>query len=101
MREHSCTIRILPIMKRQYCPLVLSLFMIFSAASSRAGIFDKLENIVTNSTASGTNSSKASAALNGLSQDQLVGGLKQALSNGLQHAVGSLGHQDGFLTNLN
>jgi hypothetical protein len=84
----------------------MSLFMILSTASSRAGIFDKLDNLVTNyvatnSITSRTNSSTASAALNGLSQDQLVGGLKQALSNGLQHAVGSLGRPDGFLTNLN
>ena len=30
-----------------------------------------------------------------------MGGLKEALSNGLQHAVGQLGHSGGFLTNLN
>jgi len=75
--------------------------LIFSIAASRAGILDKLGSFVTNNTTAGTNSSTAGAALNGLSQDQLVGGLKQALSNGLQHAVGQLGHQDGFLTNLN
>ena len=65
--------------------------------SSRAGILDQLGGMVTNSTAS----SGGPSALNALSQDQLVGGLKQALSNGLQHAVGQLGHDGGFLTNLN
>src|SRR5205814_497153 len=74
--------------------------------SSRAGFLDKLgslvTNVVTNATSvSTTNSASASAALNGLSSDQLVGGVKQALSNGLQHAVSQLGHEGGFLTNLN
>jgi len=36
-----------------------------------------------------------------LSQDQLVRGLKEALGNGLDHAVASLGREQGFLTNLN
>ena len=88
-------------MKRHCCHLALLFAVTFFAFSSRGGIFDKLEGIVTNTVASTTNSSASSAALNGLSQDQLVGGLKQALSNGLQHAVGQLGHSGGFLTNLN
>jgi len=36
-----------------------------------------------------------------LSQDQMVQGLQAALSKGLEHAVASLGHDGGFLTNLN
>jgi hypothetical protein len=36
-----------------------------------------------------------------LPQDQLVAGLKDALGKGLQQAVASLGHDGGFLTNLN
>jgi len=71
------------------------------AFSSRAGFLDKIGNLVTNATATtNAGSSTASPALNALSQDQLVGGLKEALSNGLEHAVGQLGHQGGFLTNL-
>jgi len=35
-----------------------------------------------------------------LSQDQMVGGLKEALGKGVEHAVGSLGKQDGFLKDL-
>lgn len=65
--------------------------------SSHAGLLDTLGGMVTNS----SSGSSASSALNALSQDQLVGGLKQALSNGLQHAIGQLGHDGGFLTNLN
>jgi hypothetical protein len=71
------------------------------AFSGRAGFLDKIGNLVTNATATtNAGSSTASPALNALSQDQLVGGLKEALSNGLEHAVGQLGHQGGFLTNL-
>ena len=45
-----------------------------------------------------------SQALNtwaGLSQDQMVQGLKDALAKGLQEAIAGLGHDGGFLTNLN
>lgn len=75
--------------------------VLLSCASSRAGIFDKLEKIVTNTTSqiTTTNSGTNSTALNALSQDQLVGGVKAALSNGLQYAVGQLGHTNGFLSN--
>lgn len=45
--------------------------------------------------------SARSSGLPGLSQDQLVQGLKEALSKGVQSAIGNLGHDGGFLTNLN
>jgi hypothetical protein len=81
--------------------LVTSLFAVLLSCSSHAGLLDTLGSYVkTTNNASGTAAS-GSAALNALSQDQLVGGLKQALSNGLQHAIGQLGHDGGFLTNLN
>ncbi|HEV2691875.1 MAG TPA: DUF4197 domain-containing protein [Verrucomicrobiae bacterium] len=48
----------------------------------------------TNSAATGT------AALAALSDTQVVGGLKDALGNGLQHAIANLGHDGGFLTNV-
>src|SRR5436309_1434021 len=104
MREQSSA-KISSTMKRICRRFAFGLAFLLSIASSRAGLLDKLEGAVTNYVATnsvtGTNRSSASTALNGLSQDQLVGGLKQALSNGLQHAVGQLGHADGFLTNLN
>lgn len=92
-------------MKRLCRHFAILIALILSCVSSRAGFFDKLgsmvTNVVTNATSiSTTNSGTASTALNGLSSDQLVGGVKQALSNGLQHAVGQLGHDGGFLTNL-
>jgi hypothetical protein len=44
---------------------------------------------------------QAQTTLAGLSQDQMVQGLKDALAKGLQEAVAGLGHDGGFLTNLN
>ena len=82
--------------------VIILLFALSSTVACRAGLFDQLNSYVSNSApASASGSGNASAALNALSSDQLVGGLKQALSNGVQHAVGQLGHDGGFLTNLN
>ena len=44
---------------------------------------------------------EAQTTLAGLSQDQAVQGLKGALAKGLQGAIANLGHDGGFLTNLN
>jgi hypothetical protein len=44
---------------------------------------------------------QAQTTLSGLSQDQVVQGLKDALAKGLQEAIAGLGHDNGFLTNLN
>lgn len=40
------------------------------------------------------------AALGALSQEQVISGLKEALAKGTQHAVASLGKEDGFLKDL-
>lgn len=62
-----------------------------------AGFLDKLFG-----RAGSTNQSAVGAAsLSSLSQDQVVLGLKEALTNGVQRAVAQLGHDGGFLTNLN
>jgi hypothetical protein len=52
---------------------------------------DKAEGVV----------SQATTTLAGLSQDQMVQGLKDALAKGLQQAIARLGHDGGFLTNMN
>lgn len=44
--------------------------------------------------------SATTTGLAALSQSQVAGGLKDALGNGLQHAVAQLGRNGGFLTNL-
>jgi hypothetical protein len=75
-------------MKKILLPLVIAV----SICSARAGWLDALGL---------GKSSTNSPALSALSQDQMVGGLKDALGKGLQNAIASLGHDGGFLTNLN
>jgi hypothetical protein len=73
---------------------LLSLVIAVSIGSTRAGWLDALGLTKTSTNA------PADASLSALSQDQMVGGLKDALANGLQHAIVNLGHDGGFLTNL-
>src|SRR5262249_15891895 len=83
-------------MKSHLAPTLVSLVMIWLASQNavQGGLFDILGfgNKSTNDTA---------LALSGLTQNQVVQGLKEALSKGVQQAVNSLGHDGGFLTNLN
>ena len=74
--------------------ILLLIVLAFGSFYTHAGLLDAL-----GLTKSSTNST-ASAAVSGLSDDQVVGGLKDALGNGLQHAIATLGHDGGFLTNL-
>lgn len=70
--------------------------LFLSLAVSHAGLLNQLESLVT------TNHASLSASnLSSLSQDQMIQGLKEALGKGVQTAVANLGHDDGFLTNLN
>jgi hypothetical protein len=45
--------------------------------------------------------SLGSTAVSSLSQEQVIRGLKEALGKGVERAVSQLGHEGGFLTNLN
>ncbi len=74
--------------------LTLALLAI-SIAASRADLLDFLKSKPDTQTSAG------SSALGGLSTDQMTGGLKEALSKGVQRAISSLGHDGGFLTNMN
>ena len=65
-------------------------------AVSRAGLLDQLQALATTN-----HPSLATSNLASLSQDQMILGLKEALGKGVQTAVANLGHNDGFLTNLN
>jgi hypothetical protein len=57
----------------------------------RADLLDSAKQLASSSTAQ-----SAAAAL---PQDQVVQGLKEALSKGVQNAIAQLGHDGGFLTN--
>ena len=82
-------------MKTNLSSFLIVLALAATVGVARAGWLDALGLGKTS-----TNSA-ASPALAALSQDQMVGGLKDALGNGLQHAIAQLGHDGGFLTNLN
>jgi hypothetical protein len=76
--------------------LTLTILVSVSLMSARAGLLDML--------GLGKQATNGTAAVPGglassLSQDQMVQGLKEALGKGVQHAVSSLGHDGGFLTN--
>jgi Protein of unknown function (DUF4197) len=52
-------------------------------------------------TSKSTNPPAAGGIGGALTQDQMVGGLKEALAKGVQHAITNLGTPDGFLNDLN
>jgi hypothetical protein len=80
-------------MKRISQSLLVLNVIVLSTAAARAGFFDQLQSVI-------ATSNSPVASVSGLTQDQMAGGLKQALGKGVEHAVSSLGHDGGFLTNL-
>jgi hypothetical protein len=71
--------------------------LLISLSATHAGLLDALGfgKKATNETATASPTLASS-----LSQDQIIEGLKEALGKGVQAAVGRLGHEGGFLTNL-
>jgi hypothetical protein len=71
--------------------------LLLAAQGARADLLDLL-----GLGKSKTTNSPAAAGIGGvLTQDQMVGGLKEALGKGVQQAVASLGKTDGFLKDAN
>lgn len=91
-------------MKNSTLPLFLRLCLaaqLWLAASLPASAASFLEKLgLTTRTNQSTNRG-ASALAGALTQDQVALGLKEALGNGVQHAVKQLGRDGGFLNNLN
>jgi hypothetical protein len=73
----------------------LAAFMTCSASSIAVGA-DLLDSLGLGKKAL-TNQSALTA---NLSQEQMIGGLKEALGKGVEQAITRLGHEGGFLTNL-
>ena len=67
--------------------VLLSCILLISSSLPAADFLDKL----------GLGNRAGSAGRAALSQDQLISGLKEALTKGVQHAVTNLGRTDGFL----
>lgn len=84
-------------MKPQFAKRALSaLVALFVLQSTgRAGVLDFL-----GLGSKGKDNAAMPAAVSALSQDQVVGALKEALNKGVQQAISRLGHDGGFLTNL-
>ena len=68
---------------------------------TRAGLFDQLKSALGSTNSTTTNFAPSAVTTTALSQEQMVGGLKEALGKGVERAVASLGREGGFLTNLN
>ncbi len=77
-------------MKIKILPVLLGLSLM--SVSARAGFLDSLTKVFASTNA-------ASAAIAALPQDQIAGGLKEALGKGVSNAVASLGRDGGFLKN--
>ncbi len=78
--------------------LTISLAFLIPLGTARAGLLDIL-GLGKSSTNQGASVTTGAGAA--LTQDQVIQGLKEALGKGVQQAVSKLGHEDGFLTNLN
>ena len=117
-------------MKSTFKSIVLAATVASFCFTARAGFFDQFKSALATTNAPATNAATLTAtniptpvvtnnlpktnllpgllpqlatgaSASTLSQEQMVGGLKEALSKGVEHAVSSLGHDGGFLTNLN
>jgi hypothetical protein len=72
--------------------------MLLAAASAQSADWNKLLDSIGAGKAPGSASQVTPASV--LSNDELVGGLKEALAQGAERAVSTLGRRDGFLGNL-
>lgn len=88
-------------MKSSLPVLVAALVAVSLSSTASAGLFDQLKTAITATNTGATNSLRSAATTGALSQEQMVGGLKEALSKGVERAVASLGRTNGFLTNVN
>ncbi|HWH70539.1 MAG TPA: DUF4197 family protein, partial [Candidatus Sulfotelmatobacter sp.] len=70
------------------------------ALSQHLACADLLDPMGLGSKSTTNQSAASSATLNALSEPQVVQGLKEALSKGVEQAICELGHEGGFLTNL-
>jgi len=80
----------MPFTMKTPAPLLLALALLFSPCSHAQGLLDRLG-------LGRTSTNVAPALPAGLSQEDITGGLKEALSKGVERAVSTLGREDGFL----
>lgn len=85
--------------KRYFLYPFISLILLASSPS-HAGWLDKLKEKLEGSQSSPSATSAVSAAVSALSDEDVVRGLKEALSKGAQQAVANLGKEGGYMNNL-
>ena len=78
-------------------PFISAIFIMLISVSAHAGWGDMLKDLLTGDDASGSSSGTVAA----LSNSDIVGGLKDALSVSTKKAIQSLGRTDGFFGNAN
>jgi hypothetical protein len=81
-------------MKNLFKLITFNIAFVATCCNAHAGLFDQLKSAL-------TTTNNATTAVSSLPQNEIAGGLKEALSLGVSNAVASLGRNDGFLTNLN
>lgn len=82
---------------KYFCAILIS-FGVFTAATTQASWRDLLEKAQKTVSGDATQSSTESV-VTALSNQDIVAGLKEALIQGAQSAINSLGREDGFLGN--
>ena len=84
-------------MKRMMNTVVVSgLLVLGLAVNSQAGLLDKLQKTITDTTSSSSGSSSSSGTTNGLTTGQITDGLKEALRVGTETVVEQIGAVDGY-----
>ncbi len=73
---------------------ILALGVLFVTNPCNAGWLEKL------GLSKSTTTNTSSIPMVALSEDQMISGLKEALGKGVEHAVGSLGKENGFLKDI-
>jgi hypothetical protein len=84
------------ILHRYFCCLLLA-GLGLAPLSLRAGWLDLIWSKPTNQASGGS----GLTSLTDLSQDQVAGGLKEALAQGVRHSITNLGRTGGYLSNVN
>ena len=82
-------------MRLGYIELMLAALLLLASNSARAGLDDWMG--VLKESVTGAQTAETGAGAAALSQSEIIEGLKQALDQGVQHAVNQLGQPGGFL----
>lgn len=84
-------------MKKMTAAALMGTFLALAmTGSSAAGLLDKIQKTITDTTSSATSGSSSGATTNGLSTEQITEGLKEALRVGTETVVEQIGTVDGY-----